>query len=391
MDPASRATAPDPMHNETQDDLYIGVMSGTSLDGIDAVLAQFPVAGRPPVRLIAHVHHAFADDLRAALFALQRPGENELHRAAVAAQHLARGTAQAIAELLDRAGCTPAQVRAAGVHGQTVRHRPDAGYTIQINAPAVVAELTEIDVIADFRARDIAAGGEGAPLVPAFHDAVFRADHPRAIVNIGGIANITALPARKSVAEAVLGFDCGPGNVLIDLWHARHRGGPYDRGGAWAAQGRSDPALLATLRNEPFLSAPPPKSTGRDLFHADWLDRNLARADPDRHLAVVDVQSTLTRFTAVTIADAIRRHHPSAQDIVVCGGGAYNATLMRMLQEECPAIPVLDSGRLDIAPEHVEGLAFAWLAQAYLAGTPGNLPEVTGARHPRVLGARYPR
>ncbi len=387
------------MRNETQDDLYIGVMSGTSLDGIDAVLAQFPAAGQPPVRLIAHVHHAFADELRAALFALQSPVENELHRAAVAAQHLARGTAQAIAELLARAGCTPTQVRAAGVHGQTIRHRPDAGYTIQLNAPAVVAELTEIDVIADFRARDIAAGGEGAPLVPAFHDAVFRADHPRAIVNIGGIANLTGLPARRSAAESatastadsVLGFDCGPGNVLIDLWHARHRGGPCDRDGAWAAQGRSDPALLAALLDEPFLSAPPPKSTGRDLFHADWLDRNLARVDPHGHLALVDVQATLTRFTAATIGSAIRQHHPSAQDVVVCGGGAYNATLMRMLREECAAIPVLDSGSVGIAPEHVEGLAFAWLARAYLAGTPGNLPAVTGARHPRVLGARYPR
>ncbi len=379
------------MRNETQDDIYIGVMSGTSLDGIDAVLAQFPDSGRPPVRLLAHVHHTFAEELRAALFALQRPGEDELHRAAIAAQHFARGAAQAIAELLDRAGCSPAQVRAAGVHGQTIRHRPDAGYTIQLNAPAVVAELTEIDVIADFRARDIAAGGEGAPLVPAFHDAVFRADHPRAIVNIGGIANITGLPARQSANEAVLGFDCGPGNVLIDLWHARHRAGPCDRDGAWAAQGRTDPALLATLLDEPFLSAPPPKSTGRDLFHAEWLDRNLAQADPRGHLAAVDVQATLTRFTAMTIANAIRKTQPSAGDVVVCGGGAYNATLMRMLREECAPIPVFDSGTMGIAPEHVEGLAFAWLARAHLARTAGNLPAVTGARHPRVLGARYPR
>ncbi len=379
------------MRPEPQDNLYIGVMSGTSLDGIDAVLAQFGDAGPQRVRLLAHVHHAFAEELRAALFALQRPGEDELHRAAVAAQHFARGTAQAIAELLDRAGRSSAQVRAAGVHGQTIRHRPDAGYTIQLNAPAVIAELTEIDVIADFRARDIAAGGEGAPLVPAFHDAVFRTVHPRAIVNIGGIANFTGLPARDAVTEQVLGFDCGPGNVLIDFWHARHRDGPCDRAGAWAAQGHSDPTLLAVLLDEPFLSALPPKSTGRDLFHADWLDRNLARADPHGHLALVDVQATLTRFTAVTIGSVIRQYHPSAQDVIVCGGGAYNATLMRMLREECAPIPVLDSGTLGIAPEHVEGLAFAWLARAHTTRTPGNLPAVTGARHSRVLGARYPR
>lgn len=379
------------MSREPQDDLYLGVMSGTSLDGIDAVLAQFSDDPETPVRMIAHVHHAFADELRTALFALQISGEDELHRAAIAAQHLARGTAQAIAELLDRAGLSPAQVRAAGVHGQTVRHRPDAGYTIQLNAPAVIAELTEIDVVADFRARDLAAGGEGAPLVPAFHDAVFRCDQPRAIVNIGGIANLTGLPARDSKDEPVSGFDCGPGNVLLDLWHARHRGGPCDRDGAWAAEGCSDPALLAALLDEPYLSAAPPKSTGRDRFHAGWLEQKLAQADPHRHLAAVDIQSTLTRFTAVVIADAVRQYGRSAQKVIVCGGGAYNATLMRMLRQECTPVPVLDSGTQGVAPEHVEALAFAWLARAHVMRTPGNLPTVTGARHARVLGALYPR
>jgi len=368
-------------------ELYIGIMSGTSLDGIDVVLAD--LSGNA-VRLLAHLRRDFAPELRAALTALQSSGQDELHRAAIASQHLGRTYAQAITELLYRASVEPDQVRAAGIHGQTVRHRPDAAYTIQLNAPATVAELTAIDVIADFRSRDMAAGGQGAPLVPGFHAAVFRAPFARAIVNIGGIANLTGLPAVIS-DEPIIGFDCGPGNALLDLWVARHRGEVFDRDGAWAGQGHSQAGLLNALLEEPYFVREPPKSTGRDLFNADWLDRKLTSCDPGATIEAQDVQASLTRLTATTIAQSIQRYWPQAQEVVVCGGGAFNACLMRMLAEECSPVPVTSSASLGIAPDHVEALAFAWLAREHLLGRSGNLTAVTGARAARVLGARYPR
>jgi anhydro-N-acetylmuramic acid kinase len=276
------------------------------------------------------------------------------------------------------------------VHGQTVRHRPDAGYTVQLNAPATLAELAGIDVVADFRARDIAAGGQGAPLVPAFHAAVFESPHARAVVNLGGMANITGLPA--SGAGKVIGFDCGPGNVLLDAWALEHLGEPIDRGGRWAAGGTVSESLLAAFLDEPFLRMAPPKSTGRDLFNLGWLRQRLAaqivggQAVPPR-----DVQATLARFTARAVADAIARHCHDAADVVVCGGGAYNLALMAMLADECGGRPVRSSADLGIAPELVEPIAFAWLAQAHFRRLPGNLPSVTGARGARTLGALYPR
>jgi anhydro-N-acetylmuramic acid kinase len=367
--------------------LYIGIMSGTSLDGVDVVLADFSGQG---IRLVQHVRRDFAPELRKVLVALQAPGREELHRSAVASQHLGRTYALAINELLHRAGVEPEQVRAAGIHGQTVRHQPEAGYTVQLNAPATVAELAGIDVIADFRSRDLAAGGEGAPLVPAFHAAVFRAPFARAIVNIGGIANLTGLPAVAST-DAVIGFDCGPGNVLLDHWMSRHQDAAFDADGTWGGGGHTDAGLLSALLLEPYFARQPPKSTGRDLFNADWLDRRLERFDPGSTISPQDVQATLTRLTAVTIAQAQQRYWPQAEEIVVCGGGVFNATLMQMLAEACAPLAVIGSGTLGIAPDHVEALAFAWLAREHVEGRSGNLPAVTGARGGRVLGARYPK
>ncbi|MFN9031491.1 MAG: anhydro-N-acetylmuramic acid kinase [Betaproteobacteria bacterium] len=360
--------------------LYIGLMSGTSLDGVDAVLADFTDA---TPRVIAHAHHGFASELHAALLALNTPGDNEIDRAAIASQHLGRCYAAVVHDLLLHAGIGADTVRAVGVHGQTVRHRPEAGYTVQLNAPALVAELIGIDVVADFRSRDMATGGQGAPLVSALHAALFTTDQPRVIVNIGGISNLTILPARGSAGE-VLGFDCGPGNVLLDAWTRRHLDQPFDRDGAWAAQGEVDHALLAALLAEPFFAQAPPKSTGRDLFNLRWLEQHLH----GHATTPVDVAATLVKLTARTIAHAAIGRAPEA-DVLVCGGGARNASLMRSLAGEL-ARPVLSTQVLGIEPVHVEALAFAWLARAHVEHAAGNVPSVTGARGARVLGALYP-
>jgi anhydro-N-acetylmuramic acid kinase len=363
-------------------DLYVGLMTGTSLDGVDAVLADLDAF---PPRIVGTVHVSLADDLRRELLLLSTSGSDELHRSAVASQHLARGYASAVMQLLLEANVEPAQVRAIGAHGQTVRHRPDAGYTVQLNAPATLAELTGIDVVADFRSRDIAAGGQGAPLLPVFHAGLFTVDSPRAVVNIGGIANVTGLPATGS-AEPVIGFDCGPGNVLIDAWAAEHLGCPFDRDGAWAAGGHSNATLLQALLEEPYFSLPPPKSTGRELFNREWLSHKLGQRKMDPR----DVQATLTRLTAAAIGQAIGRHVVGGTDVLVCGGGAFNATLMRMLGEECAPRPVASTQTLGIAPDHVEAFAFAWFAHEHVHRRCASLPAVTGARGARVLGALYP-
>ncbi len=366
--------------------LFAGVMSGTSLDGVDAVVADFAPTGGSVCATLGHVHLAFAPDLRAELLALQASGPDELVRTARAANQLADLYAQAITAACRDAGVEPAAVTAAGVHGQTVRHRPAEGWTWQINNPSRVAEQSGMTVVADFRSRDIAAGGQGAPLVPAFHAALFGAvDRHRVIVNLGGIANITDLPPNGTVR----GFDTGPGNVLLDLWCARHRGTAFDTDGAWAASGTSDASALRALRAEPFLALPPPKSTGRDLFNAAWLD---ARLD-DMHWrgAARDMQATLTAYTALTVAAAINVHAQGAAEVLVAGGGARNATLLDMLAGALPGRRVATTDTRGVAGDHVEALAFAWLAREALAGRSGNLPAVTGARGLRVLGAVHHR
>ncbi len=358
--------------------LYIGLMSGTSMDGIDAVLVDL----HNIPKLLHHAHQPFSPQLRAALLALNEPGNDELHRAALAANALALGYATVVRTLLTQAHLASDRVTAIGCHGQTVRHQPQSGYTLQLVNGALLAELTGIRVVCDFRSRDIAAGGEGAPLVPAFHRAVFA--HPqqsRAVVNIGGIANITSLPAQGDV----IGFDCGPGNVLMDGWILAHQGVAYDAGGAWAAQGAALPELLERLLAHEFFERPPPKSTGRDLFNLKNLEAVLAGNERP-----VDVQATLCDLTATAIARALNAHCADAREVYLCGGGARNDRLRKRLAALLPDRRVALTDELGIAAEPVEAAAFAWLAQRTLSGEPVNLPAVTGARGPRVLGAIYP-
>lgn len=360
-------------------ELHIGLMSGTSLDGVDAALME--ISGKS-CHLLHAVFQPFNHDMRAELLALNQSGHNELLRASITGNTLASHYASAVSILLSESGHPASAIAAIGCHGQTVRHRPDLGFTIQIGNPSLLAELSGIAVIADFRNRDIAAGGQGAPLVPAFHDAIFRSPHhDRVIVNIGGISNLTWLPR----AGRTSGFDCGPGNLLLDGWAHLHLGVPFDRDGAWAASGRPAPALLDALLQHPFFSAPPPKSTGRDMFHLDWL-----HAFPCQQHAAADIQATLLELSARAIADAICLHCRGAEEIYLCGGGAHNAALRIRLAELLQPLPVALTDTLGIGADWVEAAAFAWLACQTLHGWPANLPEVTGARGPRVLGAIYP-
>lgn len=368
--------------------IYFGLMSGTSMDGVDGLAVDFSDAAHP--RVLGEVLVDFPAELKSALHRLQAPGPDEIHHEALAANALAERYAQACLQLLSDNGLRPEDVKAVGVHGQTIRHRPELGFTRQTNNPALVAELAGIDVIADFRSRDVAAGGHGAPLAPAFHATMFgKPGETRVVCNIGGISNITVLAADG----AVTGFDCGPGNALMDYWVNQHRGTAYDDGGAYAASGTVDEALLDALLEDPYFVAMPPKSTGRDLFNPDWLAQRLG------DVAVLpepaDVQATLAALTAETIASDIARHAPACQAVYVCGGGAYNLTLMSMLHEALNRrglrADVQSTAALGVPPHHVEAFAFAWLAHRFVQREPGNLVAVTGARGPRVLGALYPR
>lgn len=369
--------------------LFIGLMSGTSLDGVDGVLTAFSIDGAPQQTLGA-AYVEFPEALRADLMALQTAGLDEIHREALVAQQLAEYYAECVGTLLREAKVATSDVVAIGVHGQTIRHRPEAGYTRQTNNPALLAEWTGIDVVADFRSRDIAAGGQGAPLVPAFHRALFSSStENRVVVNIGGISNISILPQQADAP--VIGFDTGPGNVLMDAWIAQHNGFPYDANGDWAKTGKVHTELLKALRDEAFFSAPPPKSTGRDLFHPAWLAQKLANFPG---IPSADVQATLTVFTAATLSDAIKLHAPQTEAVYVCGGGAYNSYLTTLihfaLKLHNPTIRVESTEALGVAPNQVEALAFAWLAQRFYMREPANLPSVTGARGLRILGALYP-
>jgi anhydro-N-acetylmuramic acid kinase len=358
---------------------YVGLMSGTSLDGVDAVLAVFDGTR---IECVANHHLPFDAGIRAEALALHDRGDNEMHRAALLGNRLAQVYAAATSALLKKVsrGDTP-PVRAIGCHGQTVRHAPQQGYTIQLNNPALLAELTGLTVVADFRSRDIAAGGQGAPLVPAFHDALFRApDRHRVILNLGGIANLTDL----APGHDTTGFDCGPGNMLMDAWTQRSVGKPYDENGAWASTGRSQPKLLARLMLHPFLAQRPPKSCGREEFSLAWLNSSL---DGDERAE--DVQATLAEFTVAAVANAVSQCCGKPDELYVCGGGARNVHLMRLL-ERAQGWRVATTDFLGLPAEHVEAMAFAWLAWRTLHGDPGNLPAVTGARGPRILGAIYP-
>ena len=366
-------------------DLYIGLMSGTSLDGVDGVLVDFS-ATAPQV--IDNASAPFPAGLRADLLALNTSGADELHRCALAGNALMRIYAAVVHELLANTGTPAATVRAIGAHGQTVRHRPQefdgTGYTLQLCQPALLAELTGIDVAADFRSRDVAAGGQGAPLAPFFHQARFgRAGQTLGVLNIGGISNLTLLRADGSM----LGFDCGPGNALMDSWCALHRGQPYDDLGRWAASGRVLPALLTSLLVEPYFDKAPPKSTGRDRFNEGWLQARLqgyGSADP------ADVQATLAELTARACSADVSRWQPGLQRLIVCGGGALNAHLMGRLGALLPGAQVISSGALGLPPLQVEATAFAWLARKTVRGEKLDLQSTTGARGARVLGCVYP-
>ncbi len=401
-------------------DLYVGIMSGTSLDGIDAALLDLS-ASQP--RLLATHYQAYAQPLKDALLALHTPDYDELHQAQLIGNELARLYAAATMALLQTAGISAAQVRAIGCHGQTIRHRPqhsnsiskvkqggderttktvhsvrlgvseeanavspmkwnwNQGYSVQLGNAALLAELSGITVVADFRSRDIAAGGQGAPLVPAFHDRVLR--HPaihRVIVNIGGISNLTNLPPNLPTT----GFDCGPGNLLMDAWIAQQRGEAYDRDGAWAASGHVISALLQALLDEPFLHASPPKSSGRDLFNLAWLNSKLHGNE-----VPADVQATLLALTSRAIADAIDLFCIGAQEIYLCGGGARNQALVQSLRASLPKCLIQNTDALGMDADYLEASAFAWLAQQAICGHSANLPAVTGAHHPCILGAIY--
>ncbi len=371
------------MQNQPMSDLYIGLMSGTSLDGADGVLADFS-GGK--LQVIAAVSESFSDPFRAELLALNSPTDNELHRGALAGNALARVYGK-VANRLKAKAAGP--ITAIGAHGQTVRHQPqqESGYTIQLNNPALLAELTGVDVVADFRSRDVAAGGQGAPLVPAFHQAMFgRAGSTVAVMNIGGISNISVLPPAGS-ATPVIGFDCGPGNALMDAWCQQHTGKPFDEGGAWAASGKVIDGLLDSLLSEPYLQLLPPKSTGRDLFSMQWLTGKLAPWSAGRP---EDIQNTLTEFTVRACVAAVREYASGSDELLVCGGGALNAHLMQRLQAGLPGMRVSSSESRGLPPLQVEAAAFAWLARQAIHREPGNLASVTGAAGPRILGAIYP-
>ncbi len=371
-------------------DLFIGLMSGTSLDGIDGVLADFSSGG---IAVKAHAAAPFPVSLRAELMDLNAPeGVNELHRAALAGNALAGLYADVTRVLLETTGLAPGAVSAIGAHGQTVRHRPgefdDVGYTLQINNPALLAELSGIQVVAEFRTRDVAAGGQGAPLVPAFHHALFaRDDEAVAVLNIGGISNLSLLPARRGSARTVLGFDCGPGNALMDHWCQSHRGEPYDNAGAWAASGQVLPGLLSRLLGEAYFAKAPPKSTGRDLFNPGWL---ASRLRDDAHADPADIQATLAEFTASVCAAGVTRYGVDSKTLIVCGGGALNDHLMARLRALLPDVAVVSSADRGLPPQQVEAAAFAWLARCAVNRETGNLASVTGARGARVLGAIFP-
>lgn len=380
-------------------DRYIGLMSGTSLDGVDGVIADFADDG---IKVLSHAYAPFAPLLRAELLALNTPGHDELHRAALAENALARTYADVVATLLNQVGVDRKSIQAIGAHGQTVRHRPQAfdadpacqiagGYTLQLNNPALLAELTGIDVVADFRRRDVAAGGQGAPLVPAFHQAVFgSALENVAVLNIGGISNITQLPAHatNSLEEhcEVSGFDCGPGNALMDHWCQAHTGQAFDDAGCWAATGNIRADLLACLLDEDYFRQAPPKSTGRDLFNVFWLTQKLA---PFNSLQAVDVQTTLTELTASICCDAIKAAPKAVTRLIVCGGGALNAHLMTRLAA-LSGLMAESSQHHGLPPLQVEAAGFAWLARRGVRRETGNLPKVTGAQGARILGAIYP-
>ncbi|RON22235.1 anhydro-N-acetylmuramic acid kinase [Pseudomonas brassicacearum] len=360
--------------------LYIGVMSGTSLDGLDIALVDLS----PAIKLIATHYIPMPESLRTELLGLCASGPDEIARSAIAQQNWVKLAAQGIHSLLDQQNLKPVDIRAIGSHGQTIRHEPARGFTVQIGNPALLTELTGIAVVSDFRSRDVAAGGQGAPLVPAFHEALFdESAGSRAVLNVGGFSNLSLIEPGQPVA----GFDCGPGNVLLDAWIHQQRGDNFDRDGQWAASGDVEPDLLNELLSDPFFVTKGPKSTGREVFNLPWLTQHLSKLPT---FAAENVQATLLELTALTIVESLQHAQLNTQELLVCGGGAHNATLMKRLASLLPNTQVSSTATHGVDPDWVEAMAFAWLAHCCLEGIAANRPSVTGARGLRVLGAIYP-
>ena len=370
-----------------ENSLYIGLMSGTSVDAIDSALIN---CGGGQVQLLATHQHDIPSETRARIASLSHSGPDEIERLGPLDRDLGRQFAAAVIALTNKAGKIPGQIRAIGSHGQTVRHRPPSGgsgpdsFTLQLGDPNTIAEITGITTIADFRRRDIAAGGEGAPLAPAFHAAAFAADGiNRAVVNIGGIANASLLEGH----DLRMGFDTGPGNTLLDHWVDRHQGQPFDRDGKWSAAGNVQEALLSDLRQHPYFALSGPRSSGKEDFNLSWLDDRL---QTHSGLNPTDVQATLAQLTAITIAEAIKSSGVAVTEVYVCGGGAHNPDLMRRLERQLDPATLASTTAIGVDPDWVEAMTFAWLAHQTLEGLAGNAPVVTGASGPRVLGAIYP-
>jgi len=371
-------------------ELYIGLMSGTSIDAIDAVLVEF--SGSFPNLIQSH-SLSISSDLKEKIKNLCQPGKNEIERLGRLDHELGIVFSQAVTQLLNLTKTSASQITAIGSHGQTVRHQPNVKhpFTLQIGDANIIAEQTGITTIADFRRRDMAAGGQGAPLVPAFHDKVFRSNlKNRLILNIGGMANITILP--KNPEQPVLGFDTGPGNVLLDTWIYAQQQKPFDENGQWASSGTINSALLAQLLTAPYFACPPPKSTGREYFNWHWINTQLDKTQLVR-IAPEDVQNTLMELTAYSIAQDIHRYAANTEEIYVCGGGAHNSKLIARIKHKLldfgKTIPIHSTIEIGVNPDWVEAIAFAWLAKQTLEKQSGNLMEVTGARRPAILGGVY--
>ena len=359
---------------------FIGLMSGTSLDGMDAVLIDFGEDSKN-IKIVNHSYVPYDDVLKKNLLALHTPRINELEESALIGNEITLKAHETIQALLKKTQIDIKKIKAVGFHGQTIRHQPSKGYTLQIGNPALLAELSGINVVGNFRSRDVAAGGQGAPLVPAFHKKIF--DHPsihRAVINIGGIANITNLPPKKSA----LGFDSGPGNLLLDYWVKTHLNQSFDNDGVWAKSGEIIPALLDEFMKDAYFKKTPPKSTGRDHFNEAWLNKHLQKSYSSQ-----DVQRTLLEFTALSIAKAMDEYAKDALEIYLCGGGACNSFLVKRLESLIPNANIKLTDALGVPTQYLEATAFAWLAKQTTFLKPGNLPEVTGAKGLRILGAVY--
>lgn len=364
--------------------LYIGLMSGTSLDGIDAALVRFK---NDHISVVATTCSALPSNLKNKIKSLITPAENEINRLMELDIELAHAFSHTAQQLLDKVKISKENITAIGSHGQTIRHFPTAKHpaTLQIADPNTIAESTGITTIADFRRRDMAAGGQGAPLVPAFHEQVFRdTTKNRVILNLGGIANITLLPADKSIAAT--GFDTGPANTLINYWAQQQLNKPFDDKGDWAASGEVNQGLLKTLLDDDFFKLPPPKSTGTEYFNSEWLTKKLMGFS---ELKAEDVQASLTALTAKTVADAIQTYSPQTDEMIICGGGVHNDFLVKQLKQGLPDIEINSSAKYGLDPDYIEATAFAWLAKQTMEHKAGNLTEVTGARHAVILGGVY--